>query len=449
MNEFKHRWSLILAAGFLPFAALVYFILRFHVNVPFGDEWEIAEYLENWDAGRMSLAYLWEQHNEHRTFFPRIILLFMAKLTQWNLLYEELLNASLAFVTYCVLASFCLRFEKWAGKFYMACFILFLPWIVLSFRQWENWSWGIQLVVFLSTFSTVAGLVLLAARPVSRGSLAAAVAFGVLSQCSFSSGLAYWPAGLAVLWFAVYAPGARRWQMLIVWCAAASLISALCLWGFNKPTHHPTLSYCLAHPIEYILYVLGFLGSLVNRGKGAFAAFMGASGITFSIIAFAALYRQNKVPRNLLAGLAALGAYAVLNALMAGLGRAGFEEEGQSLSSRYVTISYLFWVSTILFGALLFQSISERGISRTLRRVLRGSQAFIFIALVLILLRTTYTSLKPWDDRRQLLETARAQFLRSEEDEAILQAVSTLKDGNRIRDNIDYLRRRKIGLFAE
>lgn len=449
MNESRYRWSLILAAGLLPFAALIYFIIRYHVNVPFGDEWEIAEYLENWDGGRMSLAYLWEQHNEHRIFFPRIILLLLAKLTRWNLLYEELLNAFLAAATYLVIASYCLRFEKWAGKFHTVCFILFLPWIVFSFRQWENWSWGIQLVVFLSTFGVVAGLTLLAARPVTWRNLIVAILLGVVSQCSFSSGLAYWPAGLGVLWLAVYAPGARRWQALAVWGAAAALISTLCLWGFNKPTHHPTVSYCLTHPIEYIRYVLEFLGSLVNRGKGTFAACMGALGLALSAVAFATLYRENKVPRNLLAGVAGLGLYAVLNALMAGLGRAGFEEEGQSLSSRYVTISYLFWVSTLLLGTLLVQSIAVRGISRALRLVLRGSQALFFIALVLILLRSAYTSLKPWDDRRQLLETARAQFLRSEEDEATLRAVSTLKDGNRIRDNIDYFRRRKISLFAD
>ncbi|HXV19291.1 MAG TPA: hypothetical protein VD883_04355 [Candidatus Omnitrophota bacterium] len=445
---------MIFAAGFLPFAALLYFIFRFHVNVPYGDEWEIARYLESWDAGRVTLDSLWSQHNEHRTFFPRIILLLLAKLTRWNLLYEEVLNALLAGATYLVLAVFCLRFERWTGKLYMVCLILFLPWLAFSFRQWENWSWGIQLVMFLSVFAAVAGLTLLAMRPVTRSRLLVAVALGILSQGSFSSGLVYWPAGLVVLWTAVYSPRVKRGFVAAVWCATAILITAIYLWKFNKPTHHPTLSYCLEHPIEYVRYVLGFLGSTLKVGKEGFTELIGLSGIALSLAAFIALWREKKVPRNLLGGLLSWSALAVLGALMVGIGRVGFREPGQELSSRYVTISYLFWVTTLLFGAMFFRRVADRVSSQALKAILRGSQALLFAGVLLIFIRGAYASLGPWSERSQMLKTARGELLRSKEDDQTISNISTFKRENKyrlneVRQSVEYIRREKISLFAE
>ena len=98
VNGWTRLWlfRLGLAVGLgLPVFLCFNFIYRFGVDVPFWDQWELVPFLDLWASGTLSLGDLFSQHNEHRIFFPRLIMLLLAAATGWNSRAEMWFNFSL------------------------------------------------------------------------------------------------------------------------------------------------------------------------------------------------------------------------------------------------------------------------------------------------------------------------------------------------------------------
>src|SRR5438128_1219761 len=96
------RYVLLLALvlpALLPFN----FVYRFGVNLPYWDQWELVPLLAKLHDGQLTLADLTAQHNEHRIFFPRLIMLGLATLTRYNTVAEMYFNAGLLVVLGAVL----------------------------------------------------------------------------------------------------------------------------------------------------------------------------------------------------------------------------------------------------------------------------------------------------------------------------------------------------------
>ncbi|MCX5772431.1 MAG: hypothetical protein NTZ09_19450, partial [Candidatus Hydrogenedentes bacterium] len=72
----------------LPPAGLVLLLRLYHVDVPFLDEWEYLLILPKSYESTLTLADLFALHNEHRLLFPRLIMVALARLTHWNMIYE-------------------------------------------------------------------------------------------------------------------------------------------------------------------------------------------------------------------------------------------------------------------------------------------------------------------------------------------------------------------------
>ncbi len=85
-------------------AALAFVYVRlFGVNVPYWDQWWIVSLLGELSAGTLSISDLWSQANEHRIFFPRIVMLLLGSLTQYNNVAEMYLVQGFFLVTLIVL----------------------------------------------------------------------------------------------------------------------------------------------------------------------------------------------------------------------------------------------------------------------------------------------------------------------------------------------------------
>lgn len=52
--------------------------------MPLQDQWEIAPIFEKVNNKTLSFSDLMAQHNESRNFFPRLIFIALAFLTNWN-----------------------------------------------------------------------------------------------------------------------------------------------------------------------------------------------------------------------------------------------------------------------------------------------------------------------------------------------------------------------------
>lgn len=81
------RWIPYLLVA-LPVAIGFSYVYLFGVNVVWRDEWHIVTLLHKLSSGTLTVLDLWEPHNVHRFFFPRVAILLLAVLTKWNTIAE-------------------------------------------------------------------------------------------------------------------------------------------------------------------------------------------------------------------------------------------------------------------------------------------------------------------------------------------------------------------------
>lgn len=91
---------LLLLIYLIPFVVLILFIANFSVNVPYWDQWELVDFFEKIDLGKANFQDFFAQHNEHRLFFPKLIIATLAFLSKWNIKYELCLSIFLVSITF-------------------------------------------------------------------------------------------------------------------------------------------------------------------------------------------------------------------------------------------------------------------------------------------------------------------------------------------------------------
>ena len=58
---------------------------KFVVNMPYADEWEMTFFMFKLESGGITWGDLWLQHNEHRIFFLRLIILGLYRIKKRGL----------------------------------------------------------------------------------------------------------------------------------------------------------------------------------------------------------------------------------------------------------------------------------------------------------------------------------------------------------------------------
>ncbi|MBM3285630.1 MAG: hypothetical protein FJY81_07125, partial [Candidatus Aminicenantes bacterium] len=86
----------LLTLAFVPLIVLILEIIRFHVDIPFWDQWNFVPLLGKALDGDLHISDLWQQHNEHRLIFPRLLMVGLARISAYNILHELVANILLA-----------------------------------------------------------------------------------------------------------------------------------------------------------------------------------------------------------------------------------------------------------------------------------------------------------------------------------------------------------------
>ena len=183
-------------------------ILTYGRRLPWCDDWDILQVL----TGETSpgIAWLWQQHNEHRILVPKLVWLSVVPSAQFDLRSILLFNlALLAFVS----ASLILAMRK--ARSWTSYLDVFFP---LCFLRWGNlaFSWAFEVQFTSSAFVASA---LLACVIAMGGSLQYGMAFAI-GMCLVALPLV---GGTGVI---IAAP-------MILWLAGTSLLG-------NKHSKHPT-----------------------------------------------------------------------------------------------------------------------------------------------------------------------------------------------------------------
>lgn len=307
----------------------------FGVNVVVRDQWEVAPLFGELSSGNLALADLWAPHNEHRFFFPRIVMLTLGTVTQWNTLAE------MYFIQVCLLATLVvlfLAFRRTVG--YKT--ILFVPiaFLVFSLRQRTNLLWGYQITFAMTLAFTVLALFLLYISGNGRRGRSlffAALLCATVATGSSIQGLLVWPAGLIQLLLLSGREYSRKVK-LVLWGSVGLAEWIFYFFGYEQLEESPgspvSLLTAPLSAAEYFLTILG--NSLISRPEGVILA--GALLLTLTVIALFLILKSERLEDY--AFWISLLAFSLLVLVTIMVGRIDLNVQS-ALASRYTTFSLL------------------------------------------------------------------------------------------------------------
>lgn len=182
----------------VPVVLAFLFVRAFGVNSLFADQWMIAGNIERAANGSFMLSELWSSHHEHVIVFPRLVMIPLGLLTNYDVRFEMyVIVAALA----ATMAVFFLVFRRgFEGSLWFFAPVAFLA---MSFRQHGNMLWGFQITLVFALLFFVLALFSLDALRHGEGrrkrALSAALLGGFVATFSSAPGLLVWPLGLVHL----------------------------------------------------------------------------------------------------------------------------------------------------------------------------------------------------------------------------------------------------------
>jgi hypothetical protein len=401
-----HKASLLVGVGVItPGAVTAAMTARYYVDVPYWDQWSFVPLLDRFFVGSVPWAGLWAQHNEHRLFFPRLLMLILARATRWNIGWELATIFLLAVALFLLLA-----FASWqalhsyrllARQAALVC----LSMLIFSLAQWENWLWGWQIQIFLNLVCAALALTLLALPRLGWKRLAGAGALATVAAFSFANGMAVWAVGILPI-FGHKARSRRvKLAQALTWLAMGLGCGSAYLKGYVSPAGHPSPLTFISRPLEWVEYTLIYLGQPLASVSALSAFFCGALGVASLTVLLATAIKTAALGRWPILWVLSLSGYAVASALMSGVGRLGFGVS-QALSTRYVSIANLFWISVALLGL----AVGYGGGSPWQRFMGMAATAWVVIAVV----TCSAFSVKFFRERSVWLQTGRDALIAAE-----------------------------------
>jgi hypothetical protein len=349
-------WWLLWCA---PAAWVGWRIWRDGVDVPVEDQWDgTFPLFEKASLGTLSLGDFFAQHNEHRIFFPRLIMFGLGRLTHWNVRAEMGVTWLLAWI--CLLSFWRLACVTGWNLYQARWQVLGAAVLVFSPLAYENWLFGFQLsLVFpVACFATCLWVASSLRYPANF-----LFSFAVCTVCTFSvgSGFSSWLLSFPLLLLPEWRmQWTRRRIWWLLWLAGFLTTTAVYLHGYTKPPEHPSTGLAFAHPVQGLLFFLAFLGSPFAHGTPldpVLVSQLAGAGLLAMLALVAAGMWFWRGDRLLLAralpwfGCALI---AVVNGVLITIGRFGFGM-GQAMASRYLPFGTPLPIALLFLVPLAYQ----------------------------------------------------------------------------------------------
>jgi hypothetical protein len=352
------RWLAILLI-LSPAVLEAVYIKFFGVNVVSWDQWDFVPYIDKLYSHHLTVSDLFSQHNEHRLFFPRIAMLSLAYISNYNNLYEMYFSWVMALLILAIVFLMYKSSFRASTKMLMA----FIPVSFLAFdlKQFGNILWGFQVQVYLSVIGFVFSIYMLDRSSKLDRNFWLASCGSILASYSFANGLAAWPAGL----FFILLSGKGK-RMAAVWSLIGMLVSGLYFYGWVKPAASPSVSFIFENPVKAILYFAGNIGSPL----GIIIPVAVAIGIIFLIILFLELIilaKSGLLKEN--AKWLALILFSITSSSAMAIFRGGYGLQ-QALVTRYVTITILAIIGVYILALAIYNMDPENRVYRLMLAVI-------------------------------------------------------------------------------
>ncbi len=295
------------------------------------------------DAGNLSLATLWAQHNENRVFFPNLIVVVLGDTTHFNTVIEEYVSAAMLIIATGLLI-LTHRRRRPSTPWFFYCPVAILMFSLVggsSFYGGGNTLWGFQMAWYLVLLGLAVTLFLLDRPSLTWLVLAGAMAAAVVGSFSSLQGLLIWPMGLVLLYLR-----RRPWRMIVVWIISAIVTGAIYFYNYNFASVSGP-SYWLTHPFgatSIFLFSVGnnIMGQEVTATPTAADLILGTLILVVAVwLVISGLRRDERFGSPLGVSLICFG---LLFTAMITSGRAW----NVSLDGRYAMYEILLWVGCYL-----------------------------------------------------------------------------------------------------
>jgi hypothetical protein len=362
----------------LPVIYLTFLVLRYAVPIPVLDDWEMTPLIVKAQEGTLRLYDLFEQQQEARTFFPKILfILFAAVGRHWDGRVEMIFSIFICCLTALGIL-FLLRKALLSGLAKRVAFLLMVL-LIFSPVQQELWLLASGFPSFLPALCLVWGIWVIRTRISVAAKFWICLAVAVFSSFSLANGLLAWGLTFPLLFVLQPVPGWKKW--LCGWFLACAICSAIYFWGFKPQDELPTFAPAVS-PLAYLQYLLAFLGSGLARAGNehplAASTAVGAvllAGYLGTVIYSVFRRRDREYCERILPWLA-LGAYSIGSGCLAALGRIGWGVS-QALESRYVPFSLYLIVAMIALGAIFTGEVRQARGGFLARRLVFASVVFL------------------------------------------------------------------------
>lgn len=316
----------------IPIALGLLYIKTFGVNIIFWDQFELVPLIEKLYNGTLSINDLFSQHNEHRIFFPKIIMLLLVKITMYNTIIEMYISWIFAVST--LLIIFRLYIQNFGSSESMIWKFAPIAWIIFSFRQFENILWGWQLQIYLSLLGFVSSIYLLDKSKKIDKSFVGSILCGIISTFSFFNGLFVWPIGII---FIICSKRDNRKVLAKIWTIFWIIIWGIYFYGWTRPSYHPS-------PLSIFKDIFTSLSFFIMNIGSPFASdrinAFGIGILLFILFIFVILLTIYKklIYENMV--WISFILFSLMSSIVITIGRVGLGLD-MALSSRYVTLTSL------------------------------------------------------------------------------------------------------------
>ncbi|MGB3512317.1 MAG: hypothetical protein WBA93_24380 [Microcoleaceae cyanobacterium] len=367
--DFRLAHLIAIAITILPAVVMGILILNYSVNLPFWDQWNLMPQLFiKISENSLSWQDLISQHNESRKLFPRLIFLGLAYLTNWDVRYEMLGTFLLA----CLVSVNIYRLNRLTvnTKTTPGLLIAFLAnLLIFSAIQYDNWFWGIQLVVFMPIACITTAILVAYSRFSITMKFLISLVLCIISTFSYSNGMLAWIIVLPVL---VLAPlkscsdlFKQKW-LCFGWVTAFIASITIYFYDYSQPAQSPGITPAFLNPAQTLQFFLAFLGSPLGSGNQIFplthSIFIGGVEIAifFCLCLYLLRHIQDYALLNRIIGWVMIGIYSIISALITSVGRVGLGLE-TSLHSKYTTFSLYLIVAIIHLLPIVFSYARSQG----------------------------------------------------------------------------------------
>ncbi|HCF30335.1 MAG TPA: hypothetical protein DEV81_24765 [Cyanobacteria bacterium UBA11049] len=380
----------------LPAIFLGILIFMYGVNSPYWDQWVVGNLFIKFHSRSLSFSDLFDQQNESRLFFPRLIFISLAYLTHWDVRYEFWVIFLLA----CIVSAniYCLSNLTVSGSTLKKLLLATISnLLIFSPIQYENWLWGIQIVVFVPIVCLTTCILVAYSGLSARAKFLICMCLSTVSTYSYANGILCWVLALPVLTLKSRKELAKNRWLLFIWIISFVINAVAYFYNYQKPSYHPSCLEALKHPQQAIHYFLSFLGAPLAFGSDieplTAAPIIGLALILLFLAS--SFYVLKKASSSnlllLLAGWLTIGWYTIISDIITTLGRVGFGVE-QSLSSRYMTFSVYLTISLVYIITIVAERLKNKNyLGADTKKIIAQFPVFLMtIILVLHLQSSVY-----------------------------------------------------------